>query len=262
MYPSAIQSNRIAPVAATASAVASLFVYECNRDTPGVAMPRPEIQLVVRFGSSSPGGVDVYAFGVRQKVHRKVLRGGQRTVTARLHLGANEAVLGVSASAIAGHIVALEDLWGHAAAQRLCARLAVAPTTADAAAILERAIAERIAAADGHRHQGRLAISAATRLTDTSANVNAVASELGVSVRHFRRVFREAVGMSPKTFAKVTRFHRALHAARVEGHVGWASIAAATGYYDQAHLIAEFRALAGVTPQALLDELSATPSIG
>ena len=32
------------------------------------------------------------------------------------------------------------------------------------------------------------------------------------------------------------------------------SIAATAGYYDQAHLIAEFRAIAGVTPRALLGD--------
>ena len=77
-----------------------------------------------------------------------------------------------------------------------------------------------------------------------------------MSERHLRRVFRETVGVSPKTFAKLTRFHRgALRGAREEGHASWASIAAAAGYYDQAHLIAECRAIAGVTPQALLGEL-------
>lgn len=65
--------------------------------------------------------------------------------------------------------------------------------------------------------------------------------------------------MSPKTFAKVTRFLRALGAARERGHASWASIAAAAGDYDQAHLIAEFRAIAGVTPQASLGELLAAP---
>ena len=92
--------------------------------------------------------------------------------------------------------------------------------------------------------------------------MNAVAVDLGVSERHLRRVFRETIGMGPKSFAKLTRFRRALHAAREEAHASWARIAAAAGYYDQAHLITDFRAIAGVTPQALLDELRAAQTLG
>lgn len=256
MQASAVDQNRIVPSASTASAVAALYVYECDRDMPRVSIPRPEIQLVVRFGPTARDGLDVHAFGVQQRVHRKLIRRGQRTVTARLRLGAAEAVLGVPAPAMAGRIVALEALWGDAATRRLLDRLAGAPDTVDAAAILESAIAERLAMADGRRARARLALDAADKLT--SANVYAVAGDLGVSERHLRRVFRETVGVSPKAFAKLTRFHRALRAAREDdGHASWASIAAAAGYYDQAHLIAEFRAIAGVTPRALLGELRA-----
>lgn len=251
---------RIAPSATAAPAVAALSVYDCERDGPGISIPRPEVHLVVRFGSSARSGLDVHAFGVRQTVHRKLIHSGQRIVTARLQLGAPDAVLGVPASAIAGRIVALEDLWCEVATRRLCARLADARDTTDAAAILESAIAERLAVADARRAHSRLALDAAVRLAN--ANVNTVAVDLGVSERHLRRVFLEAVGVSPKAFAKLTRFHRALRAARTDAQLSWASIAAATGYYDQAHLIAEFRAIAGVTPRALLGELSVVPSIG
>jgi len=72
-----------------------------------------------------------------------------------------------------------------------------------------------------------------------------------------RRVFRDVVGMSPKAFAKLARFHRALDAATDRTQASWGRIAAATGYYDQAHLIDEFRTIAGVTPRALLAEVSA-----
>jgi AraC-like DNA-binding protein len=260
MHASEVHHNRIAPSASTASAVAALFVYDYDCDGPGVSIPRPEIHLVVRFGPSARGGLDVHAFGVRQTVHRKLIRSGMRTVTARLRLGVPDAVLGVPASAMAGRIVALEDLWGDAATRRLCARLADARDTVDAAAILESAIAERLASADGCHARAQLAFAAADGLT--SANVNAVAVDLGVSDRHLRRVFRETFGVSPKAFAKLTRFHRALRAAREEAHASWASIAAAAGYYDQAHLIAEFRAIAGVTPRAFLTELRATPPVG
>jgi AraC-like DNA-binding protein len=179
-------------------------------------------------------------------------------VTARLHLGAPEEVLGVSASDIAGRIVALDDLWGDAATRRLCERLADARDTVGAA-ILESAITERLGIAGERRPGAQLARDAADRLT--SANVNAVAKDLGVSERHLRRVFREAVGMSPKAFAQLMRFHRALHAARKHDHASWASIAVAAGYYDQAHLIAEFHAIAGATPRAFLGELRTDPSL-
>jgi AraC-like DNA-binding protein len=259
MHASAVRLDRTAPRPSAAPAVAALSVYECDRDTPRVAIPRPEIQLVARFGPSTRGGLDVHAFGVRQTVHRKLIRGGHRSVTARLPLGTPEAVLGVSATAMAGRIVALEELWGDAAVRRLCARLADARDLVAAAAVLETAVAERLASADGRDARARLALAAADRLT--RANVSAVATDLGVSERHLRRVFRETVGVSPKAFARLARFRRALRAAREHDRASWASIATVAGYYDQAHLIAEFRAIAGVTPRALLAELCADTSL-
>jgi len=260
MHASVAPSSRIAPSAASASVLRGLFVYECERDTPGVAIPRPETTLVVRFGPLARNGLDVHAFGARERAHRKLIRRGQRAIAARLRLGAHEAVLGVPAAAIAGRIVALEDLWGGAETRRLCERLAAARSTPDAAQIFEGAIAERVAASGALGGRANLVLQAAARLTH--ANVNAVAAGLGVSERHLRRAFREALGVSPKAFAKLTRFHRALGTARAGAHGGWAAIAASAGYYDQAHLIAEFRTITGVTPRELLDELGASPWLG
>jgi AraC-like DNA-binding protein len=236
------------------TAVAHLSVFEFEQDVRRVAMPRPEIHLVVRFGPSARDGLDVHAFGAQQTARRKLIRGGQQSVMARLRLGAHEAVLGVPASAIAGRIVPLEDLWGNGETRRLTERLAAAKSTADAARALERAIEQRsLVASAGRRAPAQLALAAADKLT--SESVTAVATDLGVSERHLRRVFRETVGVSPKAFAKLSRFHRALRAAREDAHSSWASIAADSGYYDQAHLIADFRTITGATPQSLRSEL-------
>jgi AraC-like DNA-binding protein len=248
---------RIGSLRSTTAGVADLFVHECERDLPRVALPQADVHLVVRLGPSVPNGLDVHAMGVQQEVHRKVIRGGQRTVFARLQLSTCEAVLGMPGVEVAGRIVALEELWGDAVAQRLLAQLAEAADTAAVAAVLESAIAQRITMADVRPSaQASLASHAAQRLG--GGNVTTVASGLGVSERHLRRVFRQAVGVSPKTFARLTRFHHALSAARDGDGSSWASIAATAGYYDQAHLIAEFRAIAGTTPGALLAELQAT----
>jgi len=260
MLESAVDRRRIAPSASSASAVAALLADERTSDSRGVALPRPEIHLVVRFGSSVPNGLDVHALGPRQRVRRKLIRSGQRTVTARLHLGTHEAVLGAPAAALSERIVALEDLWGGAAARRLCDQLANARNTLDAAATLERAIASRLAAAPLRSANTRLALDAAERLSQGS--VSAVAAELGVSERHLRRLFHETMGVNPKVYTQLSRFRRALRAARTDQRPSWASIASLAGYYDQAHLIAEFRAISGVTPRALLEELRTAMSVG
>jgi AraC-like DNA-binding protein len=257
MYPKAI-GHRIAPSVPIASAVDALFVYEPDGETAHVAIPHAEIDLLVRFGPSARGGIDAHAFGARERVHRKKPRGVQRTIAARLRLGATNAVLGVPASHIARRIVPLEEMWGEAATRRLFDRLAETRDTREAVTVFERAIAERLATRKSR--VSPLALDAAAKLA--SFSVTAVAGELGVSERHLRRVFRETVGLAPKAYARLARFRRALVAAREGDEAGWARIATAAGYYDQAHLIAEFRAIADATPRALVSELASVPSIG
>ncbi|MFD0885163.1 helix-turn-helix transcriptional regulator, partial [Streptosporangium algeriense] len=77
----------------------------------------------------------------------------------------------------------------------------------------------------------------------------AVARHLAVSERHLRALFADAVGLSPKRFERIERLREALTLAHADGP-RWAQLAAATGYYDQSHLTAEFRTLMGVTPAA------------
>jgi AraC-like DNA-binding protein len=263
MRADAVFDHRIAPVVSTAPVIAALFVVECDLDMPLVSMPRPEPQFVVRFGASARNSLDVHAVGARGKVHRKSGRRGQRAVVARLHLGVPEHVLGTAASTIADRIVPLEELWGGAAARRLLDRLCGVRDMFEAAAVLEMALADRFAAARGRGDRGErgpLVLDAVARLR--GAKVSTVAAGLGMSERHLRRVFHDTIGMSPKGFTRLTRFHRALRAAREDAHPSWASIAAAAGYYDQAHLIAEFRSIAGAPPRAFLDELRTTSSFG
>jgi AraC-like DNA-binding protein len=259
MRAGAVSQHRICTNASTAPVVAALFVVECGDDMPVMSLPRAEAQLVVRFGPSATRSLDVHAVGTRRKVHRKAGRRGQRVLVARLHPGASESVLGATAATVAERIVPLEDLWGAAETRRLVDRLFSARDMVDAAAILERAIADRLIVARGSRGRVQLALDAAGRLA--GASLTTVAADLDVSARHLRRIFHETFGVSPKAFTRLTRFHRALRAARRDGHASWASIAAAAGYYDQAHLIAEFRAIAGAPPRAFLDELGAALSV-
>jgi AraC-like DNA-binding protein len=236
-----------------ASLSPDIVADECKSDRARVVLPSTHVHLVVRIGRHLPRGFDIHAMGPRYKAHRKLILGGQRTLIARLPLGTYRAVLGRPASELAGHIVALRDLWDSAAAQRLEEQLAATRDTGSASNSLKAAIAERIELGISCDTNTRLVQRAARCLE--SRNVTSVAESLGVSDRHLRRAFREVVGLSPKAYFKLMRFERALNAARDSRDLSWSDIAVGSGYYDQAHLIADFRSIAGATPREFLAEV-------
>jgi AraC-like DNA-binding protein len=71
---------------------------------------------------------------------------------------------------------------------------------------------------------------------------------LGLSPRTLERRFSSQVGISPKRLARVHRLQKVLRAARRSGNPDWCALAIEYGYTDQAHLIHDFRDLAGLTP--------------
>ena len=77
-----------------------------------------------------------------------------------------------------------------------------------------------------------------------------VTSRLGLLPKTFLRRFRERVGLAPKEFSRVRRLQRVLRSVGGNGETSWAEVAAEQGYYDQSHLIHDFRELAGITPTA------------
>ncbi|MEI9813493.1 MAG: helix-turn-helix domain-containing protein [Acidobacteriota bacterium] len=71
----------------------------------------------------------------------------------------------------------------------------------------------------------------------------------GISIRQWERRFLDTVGLPPKTFSRIQRFQRVLRESA--GQAGWADAALRCGYYDQAHLIRDFRDFTGDTPTHL-----------
>ena len=81
--------------------------------------------------------------------------------------------------------------------------------------------------------------------------VSDVAQRFGWSLRTLERHFGEAVGLSPKAFARIRRFRHTLTDIAVNRRTAWARTAAEVGYADQAHLSREVSALTGRAPGAL-----------
>ena len=90
------------------------------------------------------------------------------------------------------------------------------------------------------------------RLPDVTVPLDRLASDAGLSERHFRRACVERADVPPKYMRRILRFRRATERIRAmeasTAQPNWAQFAAACGYYDQPHLIREFQKFAGCTP--------------
>ena len=80
-----------------------------------------------------------------------------------------------------------------------------------------------------------------------------VVKDAGLSRRHFSQLFREQVGLTPKLYCRLHRFHWVLGQISSGVVVDWSDVAVAAGYSDQAHLIRDFREFSGFSPAAFLD---------
>jgi AraC-like DNA-binding protein len=81
--------------------------------------------------------------------------------------------------------------------------------------------------------------------------IDDLCGELGISRKHLNHVYKTATGLSPKTYARLTRFRSVVD--HLQGPAEpWVRIAADKGYFDQAHLIRDFNQFAGETPKSFL----------
>ena len=156
------------------------------------------------------------------------------------------AILGVASGEVSSLVLNLSDLWGNRAGE-LIEMLSAATTWQQRFTILDRVFLSRL---NPISSQPEIAW-AWQRLARNhgSVPVQRLADEIGWSRRHFSDRFRNAIGVTPKSAARVFRFKRACRLI-ADQRLSLAHLAIACGYYDQAHLTREWNALAGCSPKA------------
>lgn len=168
-------------------------------------------------------------------------------------VGGSFPFFGMPAAELHNLDVPLQALWG-ARAAHLRERLSAAATADEKFDILEQTLLHL--QCDTRRHP---AIAFALRELSTvpqRLSLAALADEVGMSQRRLIERFRTEVGMTPKLFARVQRFQATIRAIQPLADVDWAQVAADCGYFDQAHLIHDFRGFAGLTPTEYLQARS------
>ena len=83
----------------------------------------------------------------------------------------------------------------------------------------------------------------------TPPEVNKLASEVCYSRKQLERMFRQHVGTTPKQFLRTLRFQKAIHIFAQKPEASLTTISYMSGYFDQSHMIREFKLLSGLTPK-------------
>jgi AraC-like DNA-binding protein len=161
------------------------------------------------------------------------------------------ALFGLPMHELAGSTVPLECLLG-SEADLLVERLATQHSWMGRFALLERALAQRLREAPLPTPG---VVWAWHRLDETHGRVpvGELVDGLGWSPKRLVYRFRNEVGVSPKSLARLLRFEQAATLLERRDRPGLAAVAAGCGYYDQSHLTNEFRRITGVTPAAFAD---------
>jgi transcriptional regulator GlxA family with amidase domain len=195
------------------------------------------------------GRGDVYLTGPHTKALLKDASGFQRAVMLKFKPGWSTPLLGLPAHELTDRYVRLEDIWGSGGAEVVHA-LVAAQSSQEVVRCLARAFARK-PRPSWEPASASLVRRAATLLEEEGVRVESIAEQLGITPRHLRRAFGENIGIAPKMFARAVRLQRALRLSQSLGD--WGRIAVDAGFYDQAHLIADFRALVGLTPNAFAE---------
>jgi AraC-like DNA-binding protein len=245
--PAATLREFAVPVPAR-SLVAHVTAYE-ERFAPG----REVVERVLPDGAArlliglEHGAASVCVAGASVSPVVLSMRGHMHGLSIALHPGASLALFGIPADELAGRTVPWDVLCG--THRDLPEQLAAAADDTERVGLVLTALGEIHRPPDPTSRQ--LVEHAARRLgaNGGGTTVRALAAELHLSERRLQQLFAAQIGLAPSVWRRLQRLHGTLRLLRMARTPQWAQMALRTGYYDQSHMINEFRALCGLTPR-------------
>jgi AraC-like DNA-binding protein len=169
--------------------------------------------------------------------------------------GVARAFLAAPAIDFCDQAVQLDLVWGWRSADRILDRVREAQTAEGRMRIVEETLVERMRTFREKHLPMHPRMQYALHAFGNAAHMRTVADvsrEIGWSRRWLSHAFAEQVGMTPKRYCRLVRFQHVMREIASQQPVDWAGIALAGGFCDQAHLIHEFRAFSGLSPETFL----------
>ncbi len=219
---------------------------------PQVIVPDGRLEIILhlaepfhRLDADDRGHVQATALVSGQLTAPLRLRpgGAADIVGIRFRTAAARAVLPLPLAELTDRVEPLADALPHLA-RSLESAAAKHGGVAERVAALSRVLARFVVASPD-----ALAAAVIRSLDSAEAvRVGLIADHYGVSARTLERKMREHAGLPPNVMRRLLRFRRAFRLLDRAPQGTWAQVAARAGYFDQAHLIRDFRQFAGAAP--------------
>ena len=84
--------------------------------------------------------------------------------------------------------------------------------------------------------------------TEGRCSIEQISDVVGWSRQHFTRKCLRYTGLTPKFLTQVVRIKKVIKQYRTEKFYNWSQLSVDGGYYDQSHMINEFKKITGLTP--------------
>lgn len=225
---------------------------------PGETIEQAIVDLPAVTVSVERGAVPhpLVVTGVHTGPWRREIRGAGEVFAVRLRPAGLRALSDLDPASLVDRTLPLTasvDARLHALAAEVAAHEGVEARTAAVERAVERALAERPVTAPG-----ALANRALDALRGAAGRLglSPLADGLGTSERSVQRALAATLGVGPKHVAQRLRL-QAVAQSLAAGDDDLATVAAAHGYADQAHLTNDFRRTAGIAPGAYRRSLGA-----
>ena len=233
-------------------------------------LPKTNIELMFNLGPphrlldpTRPAGASVYRDAWVAGLQRRPLviepcfdaaRVPSHLMAARLRPEGAYAFFGLPMDELSNDVIDL-DLLSKPACSDVHARLLETSARHERFALLEDLVRARVGAQFRVRPFIRWAAAQIER-THGAVRILDLCQELGVSRKHLNEWFRRQVGLPPKQYAGVARFQQLVARLARPPAPEWSELAQSCGYYDQAHLVHDCQAFAGMAPTSLRSTLS------
>jgi AraC-like DNA-binding protein len=203
------------------------------------SLPHPNIHLIFEKGTSVVSGVQTCKFS-------RVLEGQARVFGVKFRPGGFRPFLESPVSKLADRVVPANRIFGRDL-EPLEAIVLSSGKEDDKVRAVDDFFRARAPKRDPMIELAGQLVERILREPEIKS-VDDLASHAVMSKRRLQRIFNEYVGVSPKWVIRRYRMHELIEKINSGSRLDWSQVALDLGYFDQAHLINDFKSIVGYSP--------------